>query len=93
MTRFLSVLLLLALLPTARSQEKPLVFDVWPGKAPGETGAVGEEKFLDQKPNEKPVKRLTNVTRPTISATSTATSATIRGGRPRTKRNPSRRPE
>jgi acetyl esterase/lipase len=56
-----------SILPTLQAQEKPLVLDVWPGKAPGETGAIGEEKFLDQKPNEKPVKRLTNVTRPTIS--------------------------
>jgi acetyl esterase/lipase len=59
--------LALSIQPALHAQEKPLVFDVWPGKAPGETGAIGEEKFLEQKPNEKPVKRLTNVTRPTIS--------------------------
>jgi acetyl esterase/lipase len=57
----------LSIPPALHAQEKPLVLDVWPGKAPGETGAIGAEKFLDQKPNEKPVKRLTNVTRPTIS--------------------------
>src|SRR5262249_56547621 len=40
---------------------------VWPGKVPGETGSVGEEKFLEQKPGEKPVKRLTNVSKPTLT--------------------------
>src|SRR5262245_23892618 len=28
------------------SQEKPRVFDVWPGKAPGENGKIGDEKLL-----------------------------------------------
>lgn len=56
-----------SILPALHAQDKPLVLEVWPGKAPGETGAIGAEKFLDQKPGEKPVKRLTNVTRPTIS--------------------------
>src|SRR5438552_1688184 len=51
----------------AASQEKPHVFDMWPSKAPGENGKVGDEKVLEQKPGEKPVKRLTNVTRPTLS--------------------------
>ncbi len=47
--------------------DKPLVLDVWPGKVPGEKGDIGEEKILEQKPNEKQVKRLTNVTKPTIT--------------------------
>src|SRR5262245_49608843 len=58
---------LLALAPAALAQEKPPVFDVWPGRAPGETGQIGEEKLQEQKPGEKPVKRLTNVTKPTIT--------------------------
>jgi acetyl esterase/lipase len=45
----------------------PLTVDLWPGKAPGETGSIGTEKYLDQKPNEKPVKRLTNITHPTLT--------------------------
>ena len=58
----------LAILPSARAQDKPLVMDVWPGKAPGETGAIGAEKLLDPNPKDtKPVKRLTNVTRPTLT--------------------------
>ena len=68
MKRLLSLLVLLAFLPAAHAQQKPLILDVWPGKAPGETGAIGEEKFLDANPKDKkPVARLTNVTRPTIS--------------------------
>jgi acetyl esterase/lipase len=48
-------------------QDKPVVLDVWPGQAPGETGKIVEEKFLDARPGEKPVKRLTNVSRPTLT--------------------------
>jgi acetyl esterase/lipase len=47
--------------------DKPLTVDVWPGKAPGETGSVGEEKVLEQKAGEKKVKRLTNVSKPTLT--------------------------
>src|SRR6516165_1310487 len=47
--------------------EKPLVVDVWPGPAPGENAPVGEEKLLEQKPGEKSVKRLTNVSKPTLT--------------------------
>ena len=50
------------------SQEKPLVVNVWPGAVPGEKGDIGPEKFQDQKPNEKkPVTRLTNVSKPTLT--------------------------
>ncbi len=45
--------------------EKPAVLDVWPGKAPGEKGDIGEEKLLP--PQQYPVQRLTNVSRPTIT--------------------------
>jgi acetyl esterase/lipase len=47
--------------------EKPQVFDVWPGKPPGEKGEVGDEKVTESKPGEKPVKRVTNVTKPTLT--------------------------
>ena len=51
-----------------KQAEKPLVLDVWPGKAPGETGAIGEEKFLEPNAKDKkPIKRLTNVTKPTLT--------------------------
>jgi len=35
---------------TASAAEPTLRLDVWPGKAPGETGSIGPEKVLDQKP-------------------------------------------
>lgn len=54
---------------------KTQVHDVWPGKPPGEIGNIGEEKFWDKRPDGspipdvggKPVKWLTNVSKPTIS--------------------------
>ena len=58
---------LLAVAALGQNAEKPVVIDVWPGKAPGETGNIGEEKVLEQKANEKQVKRLTNVTKPTLT--------------------------
>lgn len=70
MTRLLcsfAMLVALTWATAALAAEKPVVLDVWPGKAPGEMGQVGEEKFLEQKAGEKPVKRLTNVSKPTIS--------------------------
>jgi acetyl esterase/lipase len=45
--------------------EKPTVFDLWPGAAPGEKGDMGEEK-LTPSPKDG-VDRLTNVTKPTIT--------------------------
>jgi acetyl esterase/lipase len=70
MKRTLIPLALTALLSVASpgmTEDKPLVVDVWPGKAPGEPGQIGKEKFLEQKPGEKPVKRLTNVSKPTLT--------------------------
>ena len=52
---------------TASAGEPTLTLDVWPDKAPGETGSIGPEKVIDQKPGDKPVKLLTNVTQPTLS--------------------------
>ena len=57
--------------PPAQSQ----VYDVWPGKPPGEIGNIGAEKFWDKRPDGtpipdvggKPVKWLTNVSKPTIT--------------------------
>ena len=47
--------------------EKPLTIDVWPGKAPGEKGEVGAENVLETRPGQRPAKRVTNVTRPTLT--------------------------
>jgi acetyl esterase/lipase len=58
---------ILALGTSVGADDKPVVLEVWPGKVPGETDKIGDEKFLDQKPGEKPVKRLTNVSKPAIT--------------------------
>jgi acetyl esterase/lipase len=62
-----ALLALLILAGRGPAADKPLVLDVWPGKAPGESGEAGKEKVLPQKPNEKRVKRLTDVHKPTIT--------------------------
>jgi acetyl esterase/lipase len=62
-----ALLTLLSLAVPKLRADKPLVLDVWPGKVPGENGKVGKEMFLEGKPGEKSVKRLTNVSKPTIT--------------------------
>jgi acetyl esterase/lipase len=47
----------------AWAADKPLVVDVWPGPAPGESGKVGEEKTEES----GKVKRISNVTHPTLT--------------------------
>jgi acetyl esterase/lipase len=48
------------------SAEDPLVLRVWPGKPPGETAPLDPEKYLES-PADRPVKRLTNISDPTIT--------------------------
>jgi acetyl esterase/lipase len=44
------------------------VLSVWPGKAPGETKEIGPEEFRPPQPKQKAdVKRLTNVSQPTLT--------------------------
>ncbi len=54
--------------------DKPLVVELWPGKAPGETGTIGAEKIvmsprLTRKEVEvtEPTRMVTNVTKPTLT--------------------------
>src|SRR5581483_11345268 len=61
-----AILLALALSRTATADE-PLTLDVWPGAVPGEKGDIGEEKLMEQKPGDKPIQRLANVSKPTIT--------------------------
>jgi acetyl esterase/lipase len=63
----LAVAAVLAYGAVGMGAEKPLTLDVWPGKAPGDKGDIGGEKVEGSKPGEAPVKRITNVTRPTIA--------------------------
>ncbi|WP_020475642.1 alpha/beta hydrolase [Zavarzinella formosa] len=52
------------------AEPKQIVIDLWPGVAPGEKGNIPEEKFEAPKANEvQPVKRLGNVSKPTITIT------------------------
>ena len=63
----LSVVWTVALACVAAAADKPAVFDLWPDKPPGDKGDVGEEKVQDSKPGETQVKRITNVTHPTLT--------------------------
>ena len=52
----------------ALAADSPQVVDVWPGKPAGDDAAtIGEEKWLDPQPGAKWQKRVTNVTRPTLT--------------------------
>jgi acetyl esterase/lipase len=68
--RFTSVLLITIIAvncsSVSRAADEPLTLDVWPGAVPGETESIGPETFQEQKKGEKPVQRLTNVSKPTI---------------------------
>ncbi len=50
----------------AAAADKPIVLQVWPDQAPDEKGDIEDEKLLPPK-GEKPIDRLTNVTKPTIT--------------------------
>ncbi len=64
----------LCIVGSAAGGDKPLVVELWPGKAPDEPGNIGPELFrmspkLDKKQVEvtEPTKMVTNVTKPTIT--------------------------
>ncbi len=68
---FLACLVFVASLPAA---DKPLVIELWPGKAPDEPGGIGPEKVimspkLDRKQVEvtESTRLISNVTRPSIT--------------------------
>jgi acetyl esterase/lipase len=62
----LALTLALTLALSAQGAE-PQVVKLWPGKAPGETKDIGPEKYIEAKKGQLDVKRLTNVTEPTIT--------------------------
>ncbi len=66
MNRFCSVLAIALAFALSAKAAEPTVVKLWPGKAPGETKDIGAEKYLDKK-NPNDVKRLTNVSEPTIA--------------------------
>jgi acetyl esterase/lipase len=67
MKRLLFTIGCVVVLVSAAAAETPLVLDVWPDRAPGEKGEVGKETATDSKPGEFQVKRITNVTHPTLT--------------------------
>jgi acetyl esterase/lipase len=46
---------------------EPREIKLWPGKAPGETKDIGPEKFVEAKKGQLEIKRLTDVSEPTIA--------------------------
>jgi acetyl esterase/lipase len=65
---FLASLLLLGIgTGLLSAAEKPPTLDLWPGKPPGDKEAIGEEKVQESRPGSPPVKRLTNISRPTLT--------------------------
>ena len=61
-----SCILTLAL-ATALPAAEPAVVKLWPGKVPGESKDIGPEKYIEAKKGALDVKRLTNVSEPSIS--------------------------
>lgn len=57
----------LVLFSAVSRSEEPLTVSVWPGAVPGEKGGIGEEQVQPNKPGEKQVQRLTNVSHPTVT--------------------------
>jgi len=64
---FLAWLLVASVVPCARSARAQTTIELWPGQVPGETQAVGEEELVPQKPGQREVKRITNVSKPSIT--------------------------
>jgi acetyl esterase/lipase len=60
-------LIFLFTIPITAAAQAPATLDVWPGKPPGETGAIAAEKITENKPGERKLKLITNVTTPTIT--------------------------
>src|SRR5438874_11898585 len=56
-------LAVVAFATAGRAADGPLVIDLFPGKVPGETGQIGEEKLTGNKGSRS----LTNVSKPTVS--------------------------
>jgi acetyl esterase/lipase len=63
----LSILFLLVTVTSPLFAAEPLTLDVWPGQVPSEKGDIGEEKLQLPNGEKKPIQRLANVTKPTIT--------------------------
>ena len=58
---------ILVSLTSAAICAEPIVKNVWPAEAPGEKGDIGEEKPMPPQKEGRPVIRLANVSKPTIT--------------------------
>jgi acetyl esterase/lipase len=67
MLRVWFVLSLSLTLALSAQAAEPTTVKLWSGKAPGETKDIGPEKYIEAKKGQPEVKRLTNVTEPTIT--------------------------
>lgn len=66
--RLAACLLFVTLIGTPLFAAEQQVIDVWPkGHVPGEPSGIGEEKDEPQRPDQKQVRRISNVTRPTLT--------------------------
>lgn len=69
--RLMCVLTIFLITRSVWAAEKPTVLDVWPGKPPGETTDIGEERDTSGPTSNKvagqPVIRLGNVSKPTLT--------------------------
>jgi acetyl esterase/lipase len=63
----MTLLILFTCVSRARTAEKPLVLDVWPGNPPGETKPIGEETIRPAKSPVGPIKIMSNVSKPTLT--------------------------
>lgn len=52
---------------SATGAADPPVLKLWPGRAPGETRDLGPERYVEPKPGQPAVKRLTDVSEPTLT--------------------------
>lgn len=52
---------------TSAATKSLQTLNVWPGAVPGEKGDIGPESYQENKPGSKPVKRLSNVSQPTLT--------------------------
>jgi acetyl esterase/lipase len=61
------IILVLGMHGSMRAENESPIIKLWPGKAPGETKDIGPEKYQENKPGQAGVKRLTNVSEPTLA--------------------------
>ena len=63
----LGLAVLLGGVPAARAADKPTVLDLWPDKAPGDKGDLGDEKVTEGKGAHPGIDQITNISKPTVT--------------------------